>query len=131
MSNFDPKMTDQSTPTVAIIPWGDVWEDFYGTLAISFETFRQEFTGSWQFKFIKADIFEEGEDSGALIVPFNDAAAFAQALGRLIEDPLLRQALGKRAQQRAMQFSAKRVGKHLKSLLIPRLGEPAPRIAIP
>ena len=77
------------------------------------------------------DIFEEGEDSGALIVPFNDAAAFAQALGRLIDDPLLRQALGKRAQQRAKQFSAKRVGKHLKSLLIPRLGEPAPRVAIP
>jgi glycosyltransferase involved in cell wall biosynthesis len=67
------------------------------------------------------DIFERDEDSGGLIVPFNDAGAFARALGRLIDDPLLRQWMGQRAQERALQFRAERVGEQLKSLLLQRL----------
>jgi glycosyltransferase involved in cell wall biosynthesis len=72
------------------------------------------------------DIFEAGEDSGALIVPFNDPTAFAQALGRLIDDPALRHSLGRKARQRAMQFSAEKVGVQLKNLLLRRIREIAP-----
>jgi glycosyltransferase involved in cell wall biosynthesis len=39
---------------VGLLPWGDVWEDFYGTLGISFEQFCETFTGSWQFGLVAA-----------------------------------------------------------------------------
>lgn len=40
--------------TVGLYAWGDVWEDFYGTLGVSFETFCDHFTGSWQFGMVSA-----------------------------------------------------------------------------
>ena len=39
---------------VGLLPWGDVWEDFYGTLGITFEQFCESFTGSWQFGLVSA-----------------------------------------------------------------------------
>jgi glycosyltransferase involved in cell wall biosynthesis len=39
---------------VGLLPWGDVWEDFYGTLGIPFEQFCETFTGSWQFGLVSA-----------------------------------------------------------------------------
>jgi glycosyltransferase involved in cell wall biosynthesis len=62
------------------------------------------------------DIFEGGEASGGLIVPFNDADAFANALGSLIDDKQLRLALGRQARLRASHFSAKMIGNQLKEL---------------
>jgi len=45
--------TDSGT-VVGLFPWGDVWEDFYGTLDVSFEQFCETFTGSWQFGYVAA-----------------------------------------------------------------------------
>jgi glycosyltransferase involved in cell wall biosynthesis len=63
------------------------------------------------------DIFENGEDSGGLIVPTNDAGAFAQALCRLLDDKDLCRELGKRGQQRALSFSIKHAGAQLRDIL--------------
>lgn len=41
-------------PTVALLPWGDVFEDFLDRLGISFEQFRDEFVGSWMFGYAAA-----------------------------------------------------------------------------
>jgi glycosyltransferase involved in cell wall biosynthesis len=62
------------------------------------------------------DIFEGGEASGGLIVPFNDADAFATALGSLIDNKRLRLALGRQARVRALHFSEKIIGNELKEL---------------
>src|SRR5262245_3234908 len=41
-------------PTIALLPWGNVLEDFLDTLKISLEVFCREFTGSWMFGYIDA-----------------------------------------------------------------------------
>jgi len=41
-------------PTIALLPWGDVWEDFFSTIGVDFETFCNEVTGGWQFGYIEA-----------------------------------------------------------------------------
>src|SRR5215831_325618 len=41
-------------PTVAIVPWGDLFEDWLDTLGVSPEAFRDEFTGSWMFGYVEA-----------------------------------------------------------------------------
>lgn len=43
-----------SEPTIAMLPWGDVWEDFYGSIGLSFEAFCQEMTGGWLFGYVEA-----------------------------------------------------------------------------
>jgi starch synthase len=40
--------------TVALIPWCDVFEDFFDSLGVSIETYCQELTGGWQFNYIEA-----------------------------------------------------------------------------
>jgi glycosyltransferase involved in cell wall biosynthesis len=40
--------------TLAFVPWGDVFEDFYGSIGVSFEKYCCEFTGSWHIGFIQA-----------------------------------------------------------------------------
>lgn len=40
--------------TVALLPWGDLWEDFLDSLGVSFEQFRDEFVGSWIFGYAAA-----------------------------------------------------------------------------
>lgn len=41
-------------PTVALLPWGDVFADFLDRLGVSFEQLRDEFTGSWMFGYAAA-----------------------------------------------------------------------------
>jgi len=43
-----------SQPVLAFVPWGDVFEDFYGTIDVSFDKYCNEFTGSWHVGFIHA-----------------------------------------------------------------------------
>jgi glycosyltransferase involved in cell wall biosynthesis len=66
-----------------------------------------------------ADIFPNGEHSGALIVPINDPCSFAQALRRLLEDASLRRELGTRGQDRAREFfSVQPVAEQLRQLFV-------------
>ena len=41
-------------PTVALLPWGDVFEDFLDRLGVSFDELRREFVGSWIFGYAAA-----------------------------------------------------------------------------
>ena len=41
-------------PTVVLLPWGDVFEDFLDRLGVSFEQLRDEFVGSWMFGYAAA-----------------------------------------------------------------------------
>jgi starch synthase len=41
-------------PAIALLPWGDAFHDFLNRLGISFEAFRDEFTGSWMFGYAAA-----------------------------------------------------------------------------
>ena len=43
-----------SQPTLAFVPWGDVFEDFYGSIGVSFDNYCNEFTGSWHIGLIHA-----------------------------------------------------------------------------
>jgi len=66
-----------------------------------------------------ADIFEDGENSGGLVVPVNDPVTFAQALGRILDDDNLRQNLGKNARHRVEKnFSLEIVGQQLRKTLL-------------
>jgi starch synthase len=53
----DEASTEQpgsSAPTVALLPWGDVFHDFLDGLGVSLESFRDSFTGSWMFGYAAA-----------------------------------------------------------------------------
>jgi starch synthase len=43
-----------SCPTIALLPWGNVLEDFLDTIGVSLEAFCNEFTGSWMFGYVNA-----------------------------------------------------------------------------
>ena len=47
-----------------------------------------------------ADIFEDGERSGGIVVPREDADALADAIGRLVDDAALRASMGRAARRR-------------------------------
>jgi starch synthase len=65
------------------------------------------------------DILEGGEAAGGLVVPRDDADALADALGRLLNDPLWRREVGRRARRRAeAAFSLKPVGEQLRGFLL-------------
>ena len=65
------------------------------------------------------DIVKDGEVSGGILVPCGDSAAFASALGRILDDKELRQAWGKRARQRVeAHFSLEAVGQQLRNFLL-------------
>ena len=49
-----PVVSDRSALTIALLPWGDLFEDHFDKIGVSFETFRKEFTGSYQFGYIDA-----------------------------------------------------------------------------
>lgn len=81
------------------------------------------------------DILSEGEASGGIVVPRDDAPALARALGRVLDDPTLRRELGRRARARAeAAFSLAAVGGRLRALLCGgardgrRRGEVEPRV---
>src|SRR5215207_2193325 len=40
--------------TLAVIPGGDRFEDFFDKIGVSLETFRHEFTGGWLFNYVRA-----------------------------------------------------------------------------
>jgi len=68
-----------------------------------------------------SDIFENGEDEGGLIVPVDDAAAFAHALGRMLDDVVWTRDLGQRAHRRAQtSFSLEAIGAQLSSFMTGR-----------
>jgi glycosyltransferase involved in cell wall biosynthesis len=65
-----------------------------------------------------ADIVEDGEASGGLIVARNDAGALAMALDYLLDDESTRLGFGSRARHRAeASFSLESVGEKLRSFL--------------
>lgn len=41
-------------PTLAFVPWGDVFEDFYGSIGVSLDRYCDEFAGSWHIGLIHA-----------------------------------------------------------------------------
>ena len=47
-------MSSQSEPTIALLHWGDLIEDFLDTIGVSFESFCNEMTGGWLFGYIDA-----------------------------------------------------------------------------
>jgi glycosyltransferase involved in cell wall biosynthesis len=64
------------------------------------------------------DILEGGEASGGLIVPRDNAAALAGALGRLLDNEDWSRELGRRARRRIeTSFSLEAVGKQLRTFL--------------
>jgi len=66
------------------------------------------------------DILEDGEASGGLVVPCDDAAAMALALGRVLDDEAWGHELGRRARKRIeASFPLDRVGRQLREFLFP------------
>ncbi len=64
------------------------------------------------------DILMGGELSGGLVVPQEDSAALAHALGRVLEDGAWSRELGRRARHRAeTSFSHNTVGQQLRDFL--------------
>ncbi|HEX3556472.1 MAG TPA: glycosyltransferase family 4 protein [Thermoanaerobaculia bacterium] len=65
-----------------------------------------------------ADVLGEGDAAAGMIVPAGDAAAFARALGSLLDDESLSAGLGERARRRAEErFSHQSVGRELRAFL--------------
>ena len=46
--------TVPAQPAVALLPWGNVLEDFIDKIGVSLESFCSEFTGSWMFGYAEA-----------------------------------------------------------------------------
>lgn len=69
------------------------------------------------------DVLEDGEASGGVVVPREDPAALAAALGRLLDDPALGRAVGARARERVERaFSPEAVGAQLRRVLLRECG---------
>ncbi len=67
------------------------------------------------------DLLEGGEDAGGIVVPRDDVAALADALGRLVDDPARRHELGARARRRVEEFcSLESVGRALERFFVSR-----------
>ena len=49
-----PPTSPSDLTTIALLPWGDLIEDFLDTIGISFEAFCNEMTGGWLFNYIEA-----------------------------------------------------------------------------
>ncbi len=47
-------MNHQSQLVVAVLPWGDLIEDFLDSINVSFESFCNEMTGGWLFGYVEA-----------------------------------------------------------------------------
>lgn len=47
-------MSSQPEPTIALLHWGDVIEDFLDSIGVTFEAFCNEMTGGWMFGYIDA-----------------------------------------------------------------------------
>ena len=67
------------------------------------------------------DLFPAGEETGGVVVPRDDPAALAAALGRVIEDPELSGELGRRARARVEEHcSLESVGRQLENFMTRR-----------
>ena len=67
-----------------------------------------------------ADLVPDGEASGGVVVPREDATALASALGRLLDDPARAGELGTRARRRVeKEFSLEVVGRRLRDFVLP------------
>jgi starch synthase len=47
-------MSNQPEPTIALLHWGNLIEDFLDSIGVSFEGFCKEMTGGWMFGYIDA-----------------------------------------------------------------------------
>jgi glycosyltransferase involved in cell wall biosynthesis len=66
------------------------------------------------------DLLPDGEASGGLVVPRDDAAALALALGRLLDNPALARKLGTQARRRVeKEFALEVVGQRLRDFVLP------------
>jgi glycosyltransferase involved in cell wall biosynthesis len=65
------------------------------------------------------EIFERGESSGGVVVPVDDVAALAAALGRVLDDGGLRSSMASAAKKRAEAFASEVVGRELRAVLLP------------
>jgi glycosyltransferase involved in cell wall biosynthesis len=66
-----------------------------------------------------ADLLPDGEASGGLVVPREDAIALALALGRLLDDPARSRELETRARRRIeKEFSLDVVGRRLSDFVV-------------
>ena len=78
------------------------------------------------------DILEDGENSGGVMVPRDNALALADALGRLLDRPDWAQTMGRAARLRVdRQFAAPVVGQQLRRFLLPMPLVPSPQLAQP
>jgi starch synthase len=50
----DLSSTAPSGLAIALLPWGNVLEDFLDTIGVSLETFCSDFEGSWMFGYVEA-----------------------------------------------------------------------------
>jgi glycosyltransferase involved in cell wall biosynthesis len=66
------------------------------------------------------DLLPDGEASGGVVVPREDATALASALGRLLDDPPFARELGARGKQRLeKEFSLEIVGRRIRDFVLP------------
>ncbi|CAN5290107.1 hypothetical protein BH23GEM4_BH23GEM4_12680 [soil metagenome] len=70
-----------AVPTVALLPWGDVIEDFLDSIGLSLEQFRREMTGGWMFGYVEA-LKTQGVRTALVCV-----SATARAPTRLVHEP--------------------------------------------
>ncbi|MFB2983767.1 glycosyltransferase family 4 protein [Microseira sp. BLCC-F43] len=45
-------MADKMEPAIALLPWGDVWEDFLDSIGVSLETFCTDGPGGWMLGYM-------------------------------------------------------------------------------
>jgi starch synthase len=65
------------------------------------------------------DIFEDGESSGGIVVPREDANALSNGISKLLEDASYRKEMGRRARCRVSEaFSYEPIGQQLRDFLI-------------
>jgi starch synthase len=43
-----------TAPTIALLPWGDVWENYLDMIGIFLDEFCTEATGTWLFNYVEA-----------------------------------------------------------------------------
>jgi glycosyltransferase involved in cell wall biosynthesis len=75
------------------------------------------------------EILAGGETAGGVIVPRDDPAALARAVGRLLDDDAWRQEMARWARRRIeTAFAPEAVGQQLRTFLWPaRASDPAPQ----
>ncbi|MPZ73145.1 MAG: glycosyltransferase, partial [Nitriliruptorales bacterium] len=54
MTSTRLKRDASATHVVAMLPWGDRFEDFHDKIEISLEAFAHQFTGTWLFNYVEA-----------------------------------------------------------------------------